>query len=151
MTDFHLAQANIVVARWRFDHPRMARFVSLVDGIDELARTSPGFVWRPDSDSIPIDLQRLGRDPWRDLFTISVWESVEAYWEFIYQGEHAEVMRSAAKHNWFDHTTSRQVMWWTPVGHRPTVEAGLARLDRLEENGPMPDAFTFRRRFPQPA
>jgi DNA-binding NarL/FixJ family response regulator len=43
-----------------------------------------------------------------------------------------------------------QALWWVPVGHRPTVDEGLARLWKLDHFGPSCDAFTFKSRFLPP-
>lgn len=39
-------------------------------------------------------------------------------------------------------------LWWVPAGHRPDVAEARARLERLQRDGPTPEAFTFARRFP---
>ena len=145
MGDFHLAQANITIGRFPFDHWRMRGFARRVDPINELAQQAPGFVWRPTSEQMMADLQRLGRDPWREAFNLSVWESIEALWEFTFRGIHLEAVKLSDK--WFDPATALDVMWWVPAGHRPTTEEGLAKLDQVAEHGPTPEAFTFRRRF----
>src|SRR5262249_19606836 len=41
-------------------------------------------------------------------------------------------------------------LWWIPAGHKPSVEEGLVRLAKLNAEGPTPDAFTFKARFPAP-
>ena len=43
------------------------------------------------------------------------------------------------------------VLWWIPAGTIPTIEEAKRRLDLLRANGPSPEAFTFKRRFPAPA
>ena len=42
-----LAQVNVAEAVAPLSSPRLHGFVQLLDRIDELARGSPGFVWRP--------------------------------------------------------------------------------------------------------
>lgn len=148
MGDFHLAQANITIGRYPFDHWRMRGFARRVDPINELAQQAPGFVWRPTSERMMEDLRRLGRDPWREAFNLSVWESIETLWEFTFRGIHLEAVQRSDK--WFDPDTALDVMWWVPAGYRPTTEEGLAKLDQVKVNGPTPEAFTFRRRFPAP-
>jgi hypothetical protein len=41
-------------------------------------------------------------------------------------------------------------LWWIPAGHIPTVAEAIDRLKLLEQRGPSPDAFTFRKPFPPP-
>ncbi|MFI6094425.1 DUF3291 domain-containing protein [Lentzea sp. NPDC051213] len=148
MGAFHLAQANNSTGLWAFDQWRMRGFVSRVDPINEQAPRAPGFVWRPTSERMIADLERLGRDPMLEAFNLSVWESIESLWEFTFRGVHLEAVRSSAK--WFDPESAMDVMWWVPAGHRPTTEEGLAKLDLVRQNGPTADGFTFRRRFPAP-
>ena len=42
-------------------------------------------------------------------------------------------------------------MWWVPRGTIPDVPEALGRLRRLSDDGPTPEAFTFKQRFPPPA
>lgn len=149
MGDFHLAQANITIGRYPFDHWRMRGFANRVDPINDLAQQAPGFVWRPTSERMMNDLLRLGRDPMLEAFNLSVWESVEALWEFTFRGLHLETVKLSDK--WFDPATALDVMWWVPAGYQPTTEEGLAKLDLVKRDGPTENGFTFRQRFPAPA
>jgi hypothetical protein len=36
------------------------------------------------------------------------------------------------------------VMWWLPMGHRPTLQEGLDRLARMEAHGDSEHAFGWR-------
>lgn len=148
MGDFHLAQANVTPGRWPFDHWRMRGFASRVDAINDLAQEAPGFVWRPTSERMTNDLLRLGRNPMLEAFNLSVWESIESLWAFTFSGIHLEAVKRSAQ--WFDPATAFDVMWWVPAGHQPTTEEGLAKLDLVRREGPTPDGFTFRRRYPAP-
>lgn len=148
MGDFHLAQANVTIGRYPFDHWRMRGFANRVDPINDLAQRAPGFVWRPTSERMMADLLRLGRDPMLEAFNLSVWESVEALWEFTYRGLHLEAVKLSDK--WFDPATALDVLWWVPAGYQPTTEEGLAKLDLVRQHGPTADGFTFRKRFPAP-
>ena len=146
MEAFHLAQANISTGRWAFDHWRMRGFVSRVEAINDLAQQAPGFVWRPTSERMMDDLGRLGRDPMLEAYNLSVWESVEALWAYAFSGVHLEAVKRSKQ--WFEPESALDVMWWIPAGHRPTTEEGLAKLALVKENGPTPEGFTFRKRFP---
>ncbi len=33
------------------------------------------------------------------------------------------------------------VMWWVPSGHRPSLQEGLDRLERLRRDGPSDETF----------
>ena len=55
------------------------------------------------------------------------------------------------RREWFDRMQDAYaVLWWVPAGDIPTVEEGKERLEHLQQHGPTPFAFTFRRSFPPP-
>ena len=82
----------------------------------------------------------------RMIINLSVWESIEALWSFVYDGGHLEIMRR--RREWFQGlSTAYVVLWWVPEGRIPTVEEAMARLDHLEAHGPTAEAFTFKHRF----
>lgn len=55
------------------------------------------------------------------------------------------------RHEWFERLgRPNTVLWWQPAGALPSVDEALARLDRLTREGPTPEAFTFKERFPPP-
>ena len=148
MTDWHLAQLNVGTARYDLEDPGMAGFMNRLDEINAIAEESPGFVWRLQSDSGNATDIDVGRGD-RFIINLSVWESVEALFEFAYRTAHQQLLTQ--RREWFEHPGAPyQVMWWVPTGHEPTIEEGLAKLDELIENGPGPEAFTFRSRYPAP-
>lgn len=145
---WHLAQMNVGTARYPLDDPRIAGFTDRLDAVNALAEASPGFVWRLQSDSGNATDIKVSDDP---LFIVnmSVWESAEALFDFVYRTVHSKVM--ARRREWFERPAEAyQVLWWVPAGHRPTPEEGLARLDRLRREGPSAAAFTFKAKFPPP-
>jgi hypothetical protein len=139
---FQLAQFNIGRARSPLDDPRMAEFVGQIEGVNRLAESSPGFVWRlVGEDGKSSSYVRTYEDP-ALLVNMSVWESIDALRAFAYQGEHLRVMRR--RHEWFDPLPAPwQVLWWVPAGHRPTAGEGRRRLEFLVAHGPSPVAFGF--------
>jgi hypothetical protein len=76
---------------------------------------------------------------------MSVWEDLDALWRFVYDGGHLEVMRR--RREWFERVTVHLVLWWMPAGTLPTVADAERRLAALQQRGPTPYAFTFKRRF----
>jgi hypothetical protein len=47
-----------------------------------------------------------------------------------------------SRHKWFDKMDrSYFAMWWVPVGHHPTMQEAIARLEHLQTNGPSDHAF----------
>jgi hypothetical protein len=145
MTDHHLAQLNVGRLRRPLDSPESADFVAGLKPINALADASPGFVWRL-TDEGGQDATSIHPDGDDMIVNLSVWESREALWDFTYRSDHLEYVRR--RREWFQRPTEPiMVLWWVPAGHIPSVEEALARLARLREAGPAPEAFTFRRPY----
>lgn len=145
---WHIAQINVGRLTAPQGDPRTADFFAALDRINALADESPGFVWRLQDESGNATGIRPTSDP---LFAInmSVWESADALFEFVYRSAHTSLM--ARRQEFFQAFDGRyQTLWWVSAGHRPTIDEGLARLWRLEHFGPTGDAFTFKSRFPPP-
>ena len=148
---YHLAQANVAYAIAPADDPRLADYIARLDEINQLADTSPGFVWRYLTDSRD-PAQREFTDPFV-LFNMSVWESIESLHAFTYRTVHAEVY--AARKRWFVDEKAvvgghALAMWWIPVGELPTVADAKERLAAITASGPSERAFTFKQRFSPP-
>lgn len=142
---YHIAQINIARMLAPLDTPVMADFVANLDRINTLAEEAPGFVWRLKGDGNDATSLRPYEDNWI-IVNMSVWESVEALYQYTYYSGHVEIFRR--KKEWFEKMSAPAlVMWWIPAGHIPTVSEGKARLDDLEKYGPTPLAFTFKQQF----
>ncbi len=143
MTGHHLAQFNVATLNFPLDDPRAHDFTSMLDTLNEVADRSPGFVWRlvADGANDATELRTpLGEDV---VVNMSVWESRETLWDYVYRSGHLDILRRRAK--WFRLPKEpSQVLWWVPAGHVPTVEEAVGRLELLREHGPSPSAFGFR-------
>jgi len=148
MSQFHLAEINIGRLRAPVDHPMIADFVANLDRINALADASPGFVWR--LTGAGNDATDIKPDPADEMMALnmSVWESPQALGAFVYRSDHQPVMRRRAE--WFEKLELYIALWWVPIGHIPTVEEGMARIDALRRLGPTAESFTFRTIFPPP-
>ncbi|QRY78495.1 DUF3291 domain-containing protein [Pseudomonas sp. PDNC002] len=145
---YHLAQVNIARARAPLDHPLMKGFVDQLDHINALAERSPGFVWRLQTEEGDATSIRVFDDP-LIIVNLSVWESVEALKDYVYGGEHLQVLRS--KRDWMERLPAPSLaLWWLPEGELPDVQMARERLDCLRQEGPSPKVFTFARPFPVP-
>lgn len=145
---YHLAQINIGRLLAPLDDPIIADFVARLDEINALAESSPGFVWRLQSDEgnatnlRPYDDERI-------IVNMSVWESVEHLKDYVYRSAHAEVLRR--RREWFTKFDGAFVaMWWVEADHKPTIEEAKQRLDHLYKHGDSEFAFSFRKPFPPP-
>ena len=142
----HLAQANVAAMRVPYDDPLMADFKEQLDTVNATADTAPGFVWRfvENEDDMPEIIRVFGSE--RTLFNLSVWDSIASLEAWVYSGKHLDVVRQRAK--WFEKSPrSPLVLWWIDEGHIPTIEEAGSRFERLWQNGPSPEAFTFATRF----
>jgi len=147
-TTYHLAQANIAQMKAPLDDPIMAEFTGNLDAINALAESAPGYVWRLQTDAGDATAIQAYEDE-TILFNMSVWETVEALFEYTYKSRHVEFLSN--RRAWFGHMKGAGVvLWWVPAGHEPTVEEAKAKLAQLEQEGPTPQAFTFAKRFPPP-
>ena len=149
MSDYQIAQINIARMLAPIDDPIMAEFVAQLAPVNALADSSPGFVWRLQSESGDATSIQIYDD---DLIIINltVWESVDALCEFVYKGPHNVVLRDRKR--WFEKFDGPYyALWWIPVGHLPSPEEGKERLDYLREHGDSAYAFSFRKFFSQPS
>jgi hypothetical protein len=145
---YHLAQVNIARAKAALEDPLLADFVAALDPINALADTSPGFVWRLQTDAGDATAIRAYADD-RILFNLSVWRTPEDLKNFVYRSAHADVMRERRK--WFERFDAMYyALWWVPAGHVPSVVEAKARLEHLQTHGETAHAFSFKRVFPPP-
>lgn len=144
-TNYHLAQANIARMRAPLDDPIMEGFTSRLEPLNALADSSPGFVWRLQTDEGDATSLRVFDDE-LTLFNLTVWESIEALESYVYKTSHVGAVQKRAE--WFERPSkSPLVLWWIQAGHIPTEAEAKDRLEMLWENGPTAAAFTFRSRF----
>ena len=147
MSAYELAQLNIALMKEPLESPGMADFVANLDRINALAESSPGFVWRLQTEEGDATaLRPMGEET---LVNISVWKDVNSLNHYVYKTAHVEIMRR--RKEWFERMREAFfVLWWVPRGHRPTIEEAKAKLEILRVKGPTAEAFTFRQAFPPP-
>jgi hypothetical protein len=144
-----IAQMNVATALYDLDHPGMVDFMGNLDRINALAEASSGFVWRLKGEGNNATDLKTSEDP-RFIVNMSVWESVEALFDFAYRSDHRAIM--VRRREWFHKPEGPyQVLWWIEPGAFPSVEDGLERLGHLAEHGPTPRAFSFKSVFPATA
>jgi hypothetical protein len=135
----HLAELNIGRIRYDLDDPRMADFTNNLALVNGIAERTPGFVWRFIDDSGNATSTRPYADP-RIIVNFSVWESVEALERFVWQTIHKRFY--GRRTEWFDKFEGPPfVLWWVPIGHRPSVQGAVERLAHLKQHGPSDHAF----------
>ncbi len=147
MRPYELAQLNIAAMKDPLESRGMADFVSNLDRINALAESSPGFVWRLQTDQgNATSLRPLGD---MTLVNLSVWRDLESLQTFVYKSAHAHIM--TRRKEWFERIADAYfVLWWVPQGIRPSFTEAAERLAVLRAKGPTPAAFTFRQLFLPP-
>ncbi|MEM1382022.1 MAG: DUF3291 domain-containing protein [Pseudomonadota bacterium] len=135
----HLAQLNIGRTVADLDHPQLSGFMDNLDRLNALAERMPGFVWRMTGEGNNATDIKLEGDP-RFISNLSVWETPQALATYVWGTVHRQFYER--KGEWFEAMDEAHfVMWWVPVGHRPSVEEGTARLAHLRQYGPSDHAF----------
>ncbi len=81
------------------------------------------------------------------LVNLSVWQDIASLRNFVYNGAHLEIMRQR-KAWFFPMQEAYNVLWWIEAGHQPSLDEAKEKLERLQSQGPTPDAFTFKKSFP---
>jgi len=145
---FHIAQLNIAEAKAPIDSELMAPFVNELDRINALAESSPGFVWRLKEENGNATSIQIFDDP-NLILNMSIWETKESLFEYVYKSAHAGVM--SRRREWFEPMKEAyHALWWIEAGKVPSLEEAKAKLEYLQKNGPTEHAFTFKKSFPVP-
>jgi hypothetical protein len=150
---FELAQVNIARLLAPRDSPQLEDFFAALDGVNALADSAPGFVWRlqtEEGNATAITAFEWDRgDSDGVLVNMSVWRSIEDLANFVYGESHRGVLRR--RRSWFQTVVEATIcLWWVPEGQRPTTGEAEERLKRLRAVGPSPEAFSFRHSFAAP-
>jgi hypothetical protein len=141
MATYELAQLNVASMRGALDSPAMAEFAANIAGINAIAESSPGFLWRSQSaedDAAAVRIFGAGT-----LANLSVWRDVQALSDFVYGSAHADFLRR--RREWFGRMAeAHMVLWWVIAGRRPSVEEAVTKLRHLQAHGSTAEAFSFR-------
>ena len=142
---YHLAEINIAKMIAPLNSPVMAEFVANLEPVNLLAEKSAGFVWRLKDDSNNATAIKVYDDEFI-IVNMSVWESADALYQYVYKSHHAEYVKR--RKEWFQKMPEMHlVLWYIPAGHTPTVQEAVDRLNHLRKNGETPFAFTFKKQF----
>lgn len=150
MAQWELAQVNIARLIEPMDSERLADFVANLDPVNASADEAPGFIWRlqtEDGDATSITAFEWDvRDTAGVIVNLSTWETVEALKEFMYSGQHVEMMKR--RFEWFHKIAeATTALWWVPAGHIPTTDEAEQKVLQLRELGPTASAFSLRHLF----
>ena len=142
MTQMHLAELNIGRLLTSTDDPRVAEFMDNLDRINGLGKRMPGFVWMMEGSGAPgtgNTENNIGDDP-QFVANLTVWEDAPSLETFVWGTIHKQFYER--RQEWFEVLSEMHfVMWWVPLGHRPTLDEGLERLEHLKTHGDSDHAF----------
>lgn len=79
--------------------------------------------------------------------TISLWQDLESALAAIYRGTHAEILRLGHLFVKDSDDYPPYVLWWVPMDQKPDWQDAIERHELLGDNGPSPEAFTFKTAF----
>lgn len=173
-----LAQMNYARLLAPMDDEQMKEFAAAMGPINQLAKSTPGFVWSYDADADVTDtnddirdtVQMLRDDPLLQP-QLSLWTNMNSLRHFVFKSGHA--MYYKRKKEWFSpptpETTPYSVCWWYDLRnsgtnnstdgntthslfHPPTLKEAFDRCDFLRIHGPTEYAFDFatHSKFPMP-
>ena len=132
----HLAELNVGRLLAPTDDPRVAEFMGALDRVNGLGRRMPGFVWMMEGSGEPgtgNTEAKIGGDP-QHVSNLTVWESAATLENFVWNTVHRSFSERRAE--WFQVLGQMHfVMWWVPVGHRPTLDEALAKLALKQAQG----------------
>jgi hypothetical protein len=138
----HLAELNVGRLVAPTDDPRVAEFMQALDRINGMGKRMPGFVWMMEGSGEPgtgNTENKIEGDPLY-VSNLTVWENVETLENFVFNTVHRQFY--ARRREWFEVLGQMHfVMWWVPVGHRPTLDEALERLEHLKQHGASAHAF----------
>jgi|SRR5450631_3620552 hypothetical protein len=142
---YFLAQVNIGKIKAPLESDEMSGFVNNLERINELAENSAGFVWRLKEDNNNATSIKVFEDDYM-LINMSVWESIESLYQFVYQSAHVDYLKR--RKEWFEKMTEMYTaLWWIPEGHTTTTAEAIERLMHIRRHGETPHAFSFKKKF----
>lgn len=138
----YLAELNIGRLRSPTNDPRVAEFMNALDRVNGMGKRMPGFVWMMEGPGAPgtgnTDAKIEG-DP-QFVSKLTVWENVVTLENFVWNTVHRAIYER--RQEWFEVLGKMHfVMWWVPVGHKPTLDEALAKLALKQKNGDSDEAF----------
>ncbi|MEE4013772.1 DUF3291 domain-containing protein [Roseibium sp. FZY0029] len=135
----HLAELNVARLRYEITDPRIADFVNNLDRVNAAAERSSGFVWRLKDEAGNATSMASDNDP-LVIPNLSVWTDVSSLENFVFKTVHKRIYDRRAE--WFEVMERMHfVMWPVDVGHEPTLQEALQKLDYLNTHGSTDLAF----------
>ncbi len=147
MTDFYIAQCNISRLKAPLVSPVMKEFTDFLEPLNAFADQLDGFIWRLKGENGEASSNmKSGFEDEMMIINITVWRDVQSLKNFTFGTVHNYFLKNRNK--WMDRVDKTQfVMWWIPVGHIPTEQEAIGKLEILEKHGALPNAFNWQTQF----
>ena len=81
----------------------------------------------------------MNDDP-RQIANMSVWETLADFRFYVFNTAHGAFRKRRAR-RFVPLGAPTFAIWWIAAGKVPTLDEGVARLERLRRGGPTADAF----------
>ena len=139
-----IAAYNLADMRYPRSDSRMDGFFDNVDRMNALAERSPGFVWRLIEPPADLGEHRAAQVAGTTLTTLSVWESIEALGDYVFNTIHVQMY--LRRKEWFNSITRTHfVMWDVDAPNWPSEDDAKVRMAHYQKHGPSDYAFTWER------
>ena len=148
----HLAQLNLGQLKHPLDSPDMTEFVAALGPINEIAETTPGFVWRltDESGASSSYVSIPGVDDPLTAVNYSIWDDIESLKHFMFKSGHATYLRR--RRDWFEPTdVEMTVCWWIEAGTVPLLGEAHDRLVEFRDAGRTERGWPMNNPWPRPA
>jgi hypothetical protein len=106
-TTHHLAQVNVATLRAPLDDPTITDFTANLGAINALAESTPGFLWRLQTDDGDATAIKLFDDP-RTIINLTVWTGIDELRAYTYRTEHGQFVKRRGE--WFVPGSTRLAM-----------------------------------------
>jgi len=161
-----LAFTTFAIMKAPYGNEQVAGFEALTPSVFRRAETAEGFIDRAVELDAKHHLTNFERDwgAWGPFAvprfydgghetatdtragTLSLWRSIEAVRDFVYNGLHQRALDQREK--WFRSPEwPTFAMWWVADDETPTWSDASAKLEQLADHGPSAEVFDFRHPF----
>jgi heme-degrading monooxygenase HmoA len=130
-----------------YDHPASREFYEVGNKVFRQATKSGQLIEAFSSDGVPFPEEAVKGDGY-PILTLTVWNSLQALYEFTYSGHHRQALRDRSR--WMEPYQEKHlsyVLWWTEKLKDVSWEEAFKRYNYYIQHGSTPCAFDFKNAF----
>ena len=144
-TEFCIAQLNLGYLKYDRFAKEMHSYQNQLEIVMELALNDPGLLWIHEDHTIEKVEKIWGK---KAAANLSTWINVEHLRSFMFTKLHMQVMERSD--DWFiPQKEETFVMWYSPIGSKPSLEEAYDRLEYFRFNGQSEYAFNDLFNYPK--